>query len=100
MHCAKIIADGGGYLAVYHSTLGDGRFHVGLASSGDLLAWHRERDFGPNSSQPTITAVPGGGYLVAWEQEPKNHIALRYFADRDALLGGLPMRAFDAKRSL
>jgi hypothetical protein len=100
MHCAKIIEDGGEYLAVYHSTLGDGRFHVGLATSADLLSWHRERDFGANSSQPTIAAVPGGGYLVAWEQEPKNHIALRYFADRDALLGAGALRAFDAKRSL
>lgn len=100
MHCAKIIADDGRYLAVYHSTLGDGRFHVALATSPDLLGWHRERDFGPNTSQPTITNVPGGGYLVAWEQEPKNHIALRYFADREALLGGRPLRAFDAKRSL
>ncbi|HEU5426683.1 MAG TPA: hypothetical protein VFU74_07415 [Actinocrinis sp.] len=100
MHCAKIIADDGRYLAVYHSTLGDGRFHVALATSPDLLGWHRERDFGPNTSQPTIANVPGGGYLVAWEQEPKNHIALRYFADREALLGGRPLRAFDAKRSL
>lgn len=100
MHCAKIINDGGRYLAVYHSTLSDGRFHAALATSTDLLNWHRERDFGPNSSQPTIAAVPGGGYLVAWEQEPRNHIALRYFADRDALFGGRALRSFDAKRSL
>jgi hypothetical protein len=100
MHCAKIIEDDGRYLAVYHSTLSDGRFHVALATSADLLDWHRERDFGPNTSQPTIANVPGGGYLVAWEQEPKNHIALRYFADRDALFAGRPLRAFDAKRSL
>jgi hypothetical protein len=109
MHCAKIIEDVGAadahpphdrYLAVYHSALADDRLHVALATSSDLLNWHRVRDFGPNGSQPTIVAVPGGGYLLAWEQEPKNHIALRYFADRDALFGASALRAFDAKRSL
>jgi hypothetical protein len=107
LHCAKIIPDGAApdgsqphYLAVYHSTLPDGRFHAALAGSQDLLRWRRLRDFGPGGSQPTIAAVPGGGYLVAWEQDPKNHIAVRYFADREALLGGPPLRTFDARRSL
>jgi hypothetical protein len=100
MHCAKIIEDGGRYLAVYHSTLADGCFHVGLATSADLVDWHHVRDFGPRGSQPTIATVPGGGYLLAWEQEPKNHIALRYFTDRDTLFDGRALRAFDAKRSL
>lgn len=113
MHCAKIIEpahdldgrDAGAdaenrYFAVYHSTLADGRFHAALAVSSDLVNWHHVRDFGPNSSQPTIAAVPGGGYLLAWEQEPRNHIAVRYFADREALFGGRALRAFDAKRSL
>jgi hypothetical protein len=102
MHCAKIVQDaaGGGYLAVYHSGLADDRFHVSLASSADLLSWHHERDFGPGGSQPTLFAVHGGGYLAAWEQDPKNHIALRYFESRDALFGGPPLRSFDARRSL
>ena len=105
MHCAKIVEDPGGeiddrYLAVYHSALGDGRFHAALATSADLLTWHYVRDFGPGSSQPTLVPVQGGGYLAAWEQDPRNHIALRYFRDRDALFGGPPTRAFDARRSL
>lgn len=109
MHCAKIIeaapTDRAAnaperYLAVYHSTLPDGCFHVALAISSDLLDWHHVRDFGPGTSQPTIAAVPDGGYLLAWEQEPKNHIALRYFADHEALLRGHASREFDAKRSL
>lgn len=107
MHCAKIIAESGAgsgadarYLAIYHSTLRDGQFHVALAASRDLLGWRRLREFGPGGSQPTIAAVPGGGYLVAWEQEPRNHIALRYFADRAALVGGAPLRSFDARRTL
>ena len=88
------------YLAVYHSTLVDGRFHSALATSGDLLTWHYVREFGPGSSQPTIAVVPdGGGYLVAWEQDPNSHIALRYFPDRASLFGdGPPPRAFNARR--
>ncbi len=102
LHCAKIIQEPGGgtYLAVYHSMLGDGRFHAALAASADLLNWYHMRDFGPGSSQPTIAAVPGGGYLVAWEQDPDIHIALRYFGDRQALFTGPPLRSFDARRSL
>lgn len=106
MHCAKIIEEPGAsaaaarrYLAVYHSVLADGRFHSALATSTDLLTWHHVRDFEAGSSQPTIAIVPdGGGYLVAWEQDPNNHIALRYFADRDTLFGGPPLRAFNARR--
>ena len=101
MHCAKIVQDtDGGYLAMYHSGLGDGRFHVSLATSSDLLTWHHERDFGPGGSQPTLVPVAGGGYLAAWEQDPKNHIALRYFDSRDALFGGPALRSFDARRRL
>jgi hypothetical protein len=119
MHCAKIVADphaaatdsdtaasnatattsSGRYLAVYHSTLVDGRFHSALATSTDLLTWQYVRDFGPGSSQPTIAVVPGsGGYLVAWEQDPDSHIALRYFPDRHTLFGGPPLREFNARR--
>jgi hypothetical protein len=104
MHCAKIVEDPNApaasrYLAVYHSTLVDGRFHCALATSADLLAWHYVRDFGPGSSQPTLAVVPdGGGYLVAWEQDPNSHIALRYFPDRDTLLNGPPLRSFHARR--
>lgn len=114
MDCAKIVEDIGAdpdahtgsqprrYLAVYHSTLADGRFHSSLAASADLLTWHHVRDFGPGSSQPTIALVPNGGghpgYLIAWEQDPNSHIALRYFPDRDALFGGPPLRAFNARR--
>lgn len=104
MHCAKIVADAPsespGYLAVYHSTLGDGRFHASLAASPDLLHWRHLRDFGPGGSQPTIAHVAGGGFLVAWEQDPRNHIAVRYFASREQLIGGRATRSYDARRSL
>jgi hypothetical protein len=104
MHCAKIVEDPGGsspYLAVYHhGGPGDGRFHVSLAASSDLLSWEHVRDFGAGGSQPTLFAVPDGGFLVAWEQDPRNHIELRYYATRDALFGGPALRRFRSRRSL
>jgi hypothetical protein len=80
--------------------LGDGRFHVALGASGDLMTWRFVRDLGRGASQPTIYCVPGDGYVVAWEQEPRNHIAVRYYVDRDALFAGRATRSFDARRSL
>jgi hypothetical protein len=109
MHCAKVVQvprhgtapdEPYLYLAVYHSVQSDGRFHSALATSCDLTTWRYVRDFGSGSSQPTIALVAGGGCLVAWEQDPNSHIALRYFADLDALFGGRPLRSFDARRSL
>ncbi|HEV3171481.1 MAG TPA: hypothetical protein VGZ32_14115 [Actinocrinis sp.] len=101
MDCAKVIQDAAGdYLAVYHWFHDDGRFHVGLAVSPDLSEWAFAQDLGRSASQPTIYAVPDAGYLVAWEQEPRNHIAVRYYPDREALLAGRPVRSFDARRSL
>jgi hypothetical protein len=101
MHCAKIIEVGpSSYLAVYHHGGADKRFHVSLAASSDLVSWEHIREFGPGGSQPTLFAVPGGGYLVAWEQDPRNHIELRYYASRDALYDGPPQRRFRARRSL
>jgi hypothetical protein len=100
MDTAKIIADpAGGYLAVYH-TLISGSFHVSVATSSDLMSWRFRRDLGSRASQPHITALSDGGYLLAWEQEPSNHLAFRYYGSRTALLNGSVSRSFDAPRRL
>jgi hypothetical protein len=101
MDAAKVIQTGAGsYLAVYHTLRADGRFHAALATSADLLNWTFTTDFGAGSSQPTIKAAPGGGYVVAWEQDPGNHIAVRYFPDLQRLRAGAAERSFDAPRPL
>jgi hypothetical protein len=105
MDTAKIIQDStGGYLAVYHHMHTDGRFKVNLATSTDLLNWHWVRELAGSgtggASQPTITQIAGGGYVMAWEQEPSNHFAFRYFANRTDLLNGTVSRRFDAPLSL
>ncbi|WP_405878637.1 hypothetical protein OG747_08390 [Streptomyces sp. NBC_01384] len=42
----------GTYLAVYHTFLGDGRYHAALATSTDLRVWTCRHDFGAGTSQP------------------------------------------------
>ena len=104
MDTAKIIQDSAGsYLAVYHSlNQAEGRFHVSVATSTDLLNWTFRYDFGPGTHQPTIHALADGanGYVVAWEQDPDNHLSFRYFKDREDLLGGKASRTVDAPQTL
>jgi len=90
----------GTYLAVYHTALGDGRFHAAVATSADLRTWTRRHDFGAGTSQPTLDADGTGGYVLAYEKDPDNHIAVRGYPDLDALLAGRAERAFDAPRTL
>lgn len=101
MDTAKIIQDSAGeYLAVYHTMLDDGRFHSAIAVSRNLITWTRVHDFGAGSSQPTIARISDGGYVMAWEQDPSNHIAVRYFPNRAALFRGTATRSFDTVRTL
>ena len=101
MDAAKITqAPDGSYLAVYHSLLDDGRFHAAVATSDDLLHWTRRHDFGPGTHQASLARDAGGGYVLAYEKDPHNHIAVRGYRDLDALLAGRASRAYDAPRTL
>ncbi|KAJ6552998.1 hypothetical protein B0H19DRAFT_1263424 [Mycena capillaripes] len=101
MDTAKIIqAPEGDYIAVYHTLRDDGRFHAAIATSTDLLNFQFATDFGTGSSQPTVFFVGDGSYVMAWEQDPNNHIAVRYFPDRKHLLAATPTRSFDAPMTL
>lgn len=102
MDTAEILQAPGGstYLAVYHSTLADGRFHAAVATSTDLRTWTRRHDFGAGTSQPSLAPNGRGGYVLAYEKDPDNHIAVRDYADLDALLAGEADRAYDAPRTL
>jgi F5/8 type C domain len=100
MDTAKIIADpAGGYMAVYHTMI-SGVFHVSLATSSDLLNWTFQRDLGSHASQPFITLLSNGGFVVAWEQDPNNHLAFKYYSSRANLLSGTVAKSFDAPRNL
>jgi hypothetical protein len=100
MDSARIVGDpAGGYLAVYHTYVG-GVPYAKLATSTDLLNWTYRRDLGSHASQPTLKLASNGGVVVAWEQEPGNHIAIRYYASRADLLNGVVARTYDTARTL
>ena len=99
MDTLKVIArpETSSFAAVYHTwNDADQAFHVHLATSTDLLSWSWQAELAVKASQPTIAAVPGGGYVVAWEQEPDPiHIVIASYPTWGALVGATPDRRFD-----
>ena len=99
MDTVKIIAvpESGGFVGLYHSFRQDtGTFAVHLATSKDLMNWTWRRQLGDNASMPTIKLASDGGYVVAWEQEPPNHLRLMYYRSGSDLLAGAASKTFDA----
>jgi hypothetical protein len=118
----KVVEVDGRYVGVYHSP-GGGRFNVQVATSKDLIAWTRVRTLDEDAAQPTISVVPGGGLIVAYEKTtvldviPRAPLApellaildgpldrirvrFRYYRNLDALLAGQHSRQFTAPRTL
>lgn len=104
MDCAKIIANpSGGFIAVYHTYV-NGQAKVNLASSTDVLHWTWIRELaGSNTgsaSQPTIAVAADGGFVMAWEQEPNNHLKFVYFRNWTDLQNGTVNKSFNAPQTL
>jgi len=85
----------GGYVAVYHTYIGNSYFAVSLGTSQDLLHWRFVRQLGQHASQPCIFNS-NGHFIVAWEQDPNNHIQFRWFNTIDDLLNGVVAKTYDA----
>ncbi|CAF4485226.1 unnamed protein product [Rotaria sp. Silwood2] len=103
MDCLKIIKRIGSeeFIGVYHTVI-DGIPRVYLARSTDLLQWTWLQELAYQASQPTI-AVPGDqpqGFIVAWEQEPRNHLQIAFYSTWDNLRAGKAQKTFDAARTL
>jgi hypothetical protein len=105
MGCLKVIqdSDGKGYLAVY----GYGNAQIGVATSADLINWHYRADVDSQATQPYITALTDGGYLVADEYNNGaplpgggGHVRLVYFASRAAILAGNQGHSITLPRTL
>lgn len=89
----------GGYLAVYHTGIGNGRYAVHVATSADLTHWTRRARLGEPASQPTVAATPGGGFLVVVEagrDHAPTGLRFSFYPDLERLLGADPSRVFDA----
>jgi hypothetical protein len=93
MDTLKIVPRGAqGYVGVYHALSG-GAFGVHVATSRNLVTWRHRARLALNASQPTIARRPGGGYLVAYEQdsgcrEGNNCLAFRRYDSVRRLLQG------------
>jgi len=99
MDTVKVIAlpESGGFGGLYHSYRADtGQYAVHLATSADLMNWTWRRILAEDASMPTIKPASDVGYVVAWEQEPPNHIRLTYYRSGSELLAGVGSKTFDA----
>jgi len=88
MDTLKVIGDPTqGYLGVYHT--GD---DVKLATSSDLLTWTFRRTLDPQATQPSIRALPTGGFLTATEYNNQVdsgvRLQVRHYPDLSALFTG------------
>ena len=100
MDTVKIITNpAGGYLGVYHTGT-----RVNLATSTDLLTWVFRRTLDAQATQPTICALPTGGFLTAAEFNDQagsgGLLRFRHYANLSALLAGTVNRERTIPRSL
>ena len=93
--------EGEGFVGLYHS-VGDNpmTLDVHLATSTDLMQWTWRTTLAEFASMPTIRPASDGGYVVAWEQEPGNHLRFAYYATWADLLDGEASKTLDAPRRL
>lgn len=86
LDCMKITSyQNDTFIGIYH-TFKDNTPMVNLAKSTDLIHWEYICNLGENASQPTIFKMSDNGYVVAWEQEPHNHIRILWYEGYDDLI--------------
>ncbi|HEV2774247.1 MAG TPA: hypothetical protein VGV90_01520, partial [Solirubrobacteraceae bacterium] len=90
------------FIGVHHSLVG-GVFVTQLATSDDLRHWKHRGTLDTRASQPSIAAVPGGGFVLAVERDTPDaqyistsNIVVRHYASWAALAAG----TFDAEANL
>ena len=103
MDCVKIIKrpDSEDFIGVYHTFI-DNIPRVNLAVSNDLLKWTWLRELASFGSQPTI-AIPRDypqGYIVAWEQQPYNHLQFAFYPTWSDLQAGTFEKTYAVPRLL
>jgi hypothetical protein len=90
------------YLGVYHVNQ-SGLFSVRAATSRDLIHWQFVAVLEPNASQPTITQLSDGNYLVAYEKLAPggaSHLEFRVYPDMPGIQLHLFTAQFDAPATL
>ena len=96
----------GRYIGIHHTFVG-GIYVTKLATSDDLTTWTHRRDLALHASQPTLAALPDGGFAVAIERDApdpqyvsSSNLAVRHYAGWAALSAGTFDREVDLPRSL
>ena len=96
----------GRYIGVHHAFV-DGVFVTKLATSDDLTTWTHRADLAVHASQPTLAALPDGGFVLAFERDTPdptwvsvNNLAVRHYASWAALAAGVFDRDVDLPRTL
>ena len=96
----------GRYIGVHHTLVG-GVFTTKLATSDDLISWTHRADLDTHASQPTLAALPDGGFVLAAERDTpdeqyvsRSNLVLRHYDDWDALADGDFDRHVDLPRTL
>jgi hypothetical protein len=92
----------GRYIGVHHTLVG-GVFSTKLATSNNLTTWTHRADLDTHASQPTLAALPDGGFVLALERDTpdvqyvsRSNLVLRHYASWAALAAG----SFDREASL
>ena len=106
MDTLKIVPYAAGYLGVYHTLTARG-FAVRLATSTDLRLWSFRATLDARASQPSLSALPDGGFVLAVEADNtgapgpgRRWLRFRYFRDVTDLLSNQPDRSYDAPHTL
>ncbi len=96
----------GRYVGVYHSLI-NGVFATQVATSDNLRAWTHRADLDTHASQPSLVAVPGGGFLLAVERDTPDaqwvsvsNVVVRHYASWAALVAGTYSAEANLPRSL
>ena len=100
---------GHGYIGVYHISNANGTYFVRVGTSSDMLHWAYRATLARNASQPTITALSNGGFLVAFERytpgflgltNGASNLELLFYASYYDLVDGHASQTFIAPRTL
>jgi hypothetical protein len=96
----------GRYIGVHHTLVG-GVFVAKLATSDDLTTWTHRADLDTHASQPTLAALPDGGFVLAFERDTpdvqfvsRSNLVLRHYASWAALAAGTFDREANLPRTL
>jgi hypothetical protein len=94
------------YVGVHHTLVG-GVFVTKLATSDNLTTWTHRADLDTHASQPTLAALPDGGFVLAFERDTPDavfvstaNLVLRHYASWAALVAGTSDREANLPRTL